>query len=403
MRTYVDTTGVSVPPRPQPPNGVRAVKGGDLMHASKEWANRPKDQAVYTMAELLQRTKAVQASARTSSNVPWAELRVAAHDNGRDLCLTRGAGAARFTNWSLGQLCSLPSSDGSGTIANQQFLGKLTPQTAAIVLNERLQAGIARKADAQLLFARQGDANQLRAITTDKYTRVWDAEIVERLAGLCERGTWQPAEAYRTADADRTIFGMKAGNALPLGWVSDRDMFVVLVDYDGAVEVAGSRYARFVMLSHSEVGDGALWLMWGLFDGACANFIMWGCRDVYEVNLRHSRSINEKWAEIGNAMKLPRLSSGEQSDLVAGITLARNTLLADNDENARAVIEAATKLPKGLVADAYELATNTPRYGDPKSIWGAVNGLTEVSQRAAHTDRRVQIDVAAARLMSLLK
>jgi len=64
----------------------------------------------------------------------------------------------------------------------------------------------------------------------------------------------------------------------------------------------------------------------------------------------------------------------------------------------------ATELPRGLVVDAYERAEATPRYGDPKSAWGMLNGLTEASQHAAeHADKRAAIDAKAARLMGLLK
>ena len=144
--TIIETTGHAVDVNANP-SGVRAVKGQNLMHASREWASRPADQAVFTMDDLLARTRTVQATSRSMANVPWSELQVLPHANGNDLCLTRGTGAARFSHWSLGQLCNLPSNDGSGSIASQAFLGKLSPALAAQVLNERLQAGIARKRD----------------------------------------------------------------------------------------------------------------------------------------------------------------------------------------------------------------------------------------------------------------
>jgi hypothetical protein len=58
-------------------------------------------------------------------------------------------------------------------------------------------------------------------------------------------------------------------------------------------------------------------------------------------------------------------------------------------------------LTKGTIESAYEVAEQTPRYGSPRSVWGMVNGLTEVSQ-GSYTDQRNEIDVQAGRLMEMV-
>lgn len=46
-----------------------------------------------------------------------------------------------------------------------------------------------------------------------------------------------------------------------------------------------------------------------------------------------------------------------------------------------------------------EVAEQTPRYGDPRSAWAMVQGLTEVSQRQSHGIDRVNADRAAGKIL----
>jgi len=40
-------------------------------------------------------------------------------------------------------------------------------------------------------------------------------------------------------------------------------------------------------------------------------------------------------------------------------------------------------------------------YGSPNTVWGMMNGLTEVSQEAEYASKRVAVDQAAARLATI--
>lgn len=387
------------------PSGFKAVAGGDLHVVHNQWKSRPADEQVFSIDELLSRTKAVKDSARELEGVPWADLKIVAGKDG-GLGLTRGSGVARFNNYSLGQFCSLPTADGS--LAPQGFVTQLSAGLAADVLNERLSSKIARKSAATLLVSgsdmKGGASATLRSVTSDKYERIFDFDIAERLGQLCARGGWGPASAFARAGQQPMARHARGEQArLPLGWLSDRNMFTLLVDYSRPIEIDGAIYSRFFVLSHSEVGAGALNVMFGLLDYVCCNMILWGCTQVYEASFRHTKSIHEKWAALGQGIS-NALSSDNQSDIASGIAAARKMLIADSQDEVLANVIAVTELPKGLVIDAYERAEATPRYGDPRSVWGMVNGLTEASQHAAeHADKRTAIDLKAARLMGLLK
>src|SRR6185436_6986208 len=61
-----------------------------------------------------------------------------------------------------------------------------------------------------------GQALTVRALTSDRYTRIYNADVSERLVALQARGPWQPAPASYGGSR-----GLYAG---------DRDMFAFMVD-----------------------------------------------------------------------------------------------------------------------------------------------------------------------------
>lgn len=384
------------------PAGFTRRADGDLLDAHNQWASRSPDEAVYSIDELLQRTKHNRDASRDKAGVDWSTLYV--KEDACSLQLAgRGGVGATFTNWSLSQLCALPAADGRGGIAPVSFISKLSTATAVDVLNERLQAGIGRTKDANLLVSKNGRLT-LRSITTEAYERVWDYDLAQRLASLCERGGWGPAEAFKRADDPmrkaRTFGGQET--PLPLGWVGDRSMFVCLVDYDGVIHSDGNTYARFFLLSNSEVGAASLKVTFGLLDFVCCNFILWGCTEVYEASFKHTKSIHDRWNALSEGFSR-QLSADNRQEILDGIAAARALRIDDTQDAVIAKVRAATDLSKALVASAYDKAEAAGRYGDPRSVWGMVNGLTEVSQTAQYADQRTAIDLKASRLMGLLR
>ena len=393
---HTNTIIMSEPANAQPPAAVfkkRDVAGGQVMDCHKQWRDRPADEAVFSVSELVERTGKLRA-ASFEEEYPWANLCVDARDGA--LYLAGG----QLNNNALQQLCRLPSADESGCMAPLDFVTKMRPETAARVLSERLQDGaVARKSNANLLVT----DGIIRSIMTEKYERIWDHELAERVADLASRGGWGPAQAFRTSAGTASQAWGPSDKPLPLGWVGDRSMFVCLVDYDGAVTHQGNDYARFFLLSNSEVGAAKLRVTFGLMDFACCNFILWGCHEVWDAEFVHTGNVRDSWAQISSGMS-KQLESDTRAEILTGMDTARAVLLGETKDRVLAVTQAHTRLPKSLVLDAYTRAEGTPRYGDPRSVWGMLNGLTEASQvHAQHADARTRIDTAAASLMDLLK
>lgn len=383
------------------PEGFTQRLPGEVFDVHHEWKRRPADEAVYTVDELLERTGDAMRNSAEVDGVSWDDLRVQV-DHRDCLTLVRPSREdLTLTHHSLTQLCGLPTEDGA--VAPVDFVSRLSPHMAAGVINERLRAGVCRASDASLLVQRRDSRLMLRGLTTQRYERVWDHVLAQRIADLVDGGTWQRAEAFQRAGEASVVHARGERKRLPLGWVGDRSMFVCLVDYRGFVEHNGNAYARFLLLSNSEVGAGSLKVVFGLMDFACSNFILWGCTEVYEANFRHTKTVHERWDALSVGMQ-HSLSDRNRVEIVEGMTRASNTLIGKGKTEVLAMTRAATELPAALVLDAYERAEATPRYGDPRSVWGMLNGLTEASQHAtAHADKRALIDAKAARIMGLMK
>lgn len=400
MRTAIDTTGYTLRingqavEQPRAKNlgavSVKSRSGSTVMDAHRQWAKRPADEAVYTFDELLTRAAKVRDDSREADPLAWSDLSIAA-DGERALRVVTPQGSAKLTHWATQQICTVVS-------APTDYLTRLPAALAAQNLNHGLRENCARTGDALLLKQRTDSGIQIRSITSNRYERVWDAEIAELAHKLHTKGTWGPCEAFKTATG-QTPRAWSEAKKLPLGWVGDRSSFIALADYEGAVNVNGSKLARFALLSNSEVGAQGLKIVFGLMDFACANFILWGCQQVTEVSARHVGDVRERFQTLTAPMH-KALTSGERDDLRSGLQAAQNHLIGDDKAEVLKRVSQVTRLPMAHIEMAWDKAEETPRYGDPRSSWGMLSGLTEASQEIhANADKRTAADLAAAKLM----
>jgi hypothetical protein len=189
-----------------------------------------------------------------------------------------------------------------------------------------------------------------------------------------------------------------------VAYASDHDLFVFLTDQQRTIEVDGARLFRGFFVENSEVGAASFRVTLFLYDAVCSNVIVWGVRNVKEVTLRHVGRIRDEVLGEGSRV-LPTLAAYAASsahEQEQQITRAQRTLVADTrDEVISTLLGRRLGLTESALDAAYTIASETPRYGDPRSVWGVVNGLTEYSQRTAHADERIALDRAAGRVMQI--
>lgn len=364
----------------------------ELFKASKQWANRPADERFGSLRELYNATHGYYESA-VEAEVAWRDLRVEAIAGDVRL-VGRETQPAVLTNWAFGQLSARV-----GAPAN--YLRELPATLAAQNLNHGLKAradeleqspASTASKSAQLLIHRNGSM-LVRALTSDRYSRIWNHEVAVRLLDLEQQG-WEPARAdIRTTDDD-----------FPALYASDHDMFAFIRNPNLTVEEKGSSGAvyRGVIAENSEVGASALKLTRFLYREMCGNHIIWGASELVDVSVRHVGDVHERmkrWELVLNEYAAQGASEEE-----AMIERARTIQIADTKEGVLDKLFGIRQLniSRRTLEASYD-AVVPEQDGDARTVWGMVQGITRHSQTLPFADKRNDLDRAAGRVLERIK
>lgn len=358
-----------------------------LMQASNEWSKRPADERFASLEALHAATthhKEVSAQAR---NIKLASLRVevdgwANDPNAKPQLIGESGKRADFTHYSFGQLCRTVG-------APAAYLRELPAQLAADNLNVGIQR--AEETPRNLLFAQNG-ALRLRAMTSDSYTRIWNADVTARLLRLTEQQPeWQPAPA--AFDGSRGLYA------------SDADMFAFLVDNERRIfeSLPGGGLGRGFFVSNSEVGAASFAVTTFFYEYICGNHRVWGAKGVSELRIRHVGNADAR-AFGSLAVELRKYADASASADEAKISAARTHVLgASKDDVLDAVF--GLRIPnitRGVIAASYDKAVEREDwYGAPNTVWGLTGGMTEIARDLPVAADRVELDRAAGRLMEV--
>ena len=381
----------------------------ELMQASREWASRPPDQRFWSLEDL--HAHSVQERSRSLGGVCRADAVRIAHNPDTGLMLQGKESSARLTNWSFGQICNRAK-------APQSFLSRLPGPMVADVMNERLRAEASDHDTDLRILIRRGETPTARAITSSRYTRIWNSEITRRLLSLQSAGWRTPPARPSTSDAvtrpatqaDVIRLGGGGGLAIKVGdpispaglYASDRDLFVFMVNESRLIEDGmGNTLARGFFVGNSEVGAKTFWIMTFLYAAVCGNHIVWGAQNVVELSLRHVGSADDK-AFRGLEIGLSRWADQSASEDEHRITRARGVLLGKSKDEVLDFLFGKKMLGLEDATNAYTIAErDADTYGDPRSAWGMVNGITALSQSKPYAEDRVALDRTAGKLMEV--
>lgn len=381
----------------------------ELFKAHKQWATRPADERFASLAELHQATKAYAESAR-EKHVTVSDLRTEAVDGDVRL-IGKQNNPASLTHWAFGQLATRVGAPAS-------YLRDLPATLACQNLNYGL-AEMGKTADdnevkkANLLFHSNGNL-LLRAFTSDKYARIWNWEVAERLLYLEKQG-WTPAVPDKrfdggnpaecqvcngTGDGGSCVTCKGTGKALPALYASDHDMFAFVRNNSVVIREPGNPdgLQRGVIVENSEVGASALKLTRFLYRELCGNHIIWGASKVLEIAVRHVGDARDRFSRYYGEIK--RYAETGATEDEAKISAARKVYIADTKEGVLDKLFGMRQLAlsRKALEGGYE-AVNREQDGDPNSVWGIVQGLTRYSQKTSYADQRYAIDRAAGRIL----
>jgi len=399
----------------------------ELFKAHRQWAERPADERFATLQELYNVTKDYADKAR-EKNVPVSDIRTEASSG--DVQLVGKAGVpAGLTHWAFGQLCARVGAPAS-------YLREL-PATLA---TQNLNHGLANYADkhdtANLMFHTTNGDMLLRAFTSEKYARIWNWEVAERLLGLESLG-WEPArpdmrwdggDASRCQSCDGTGTAMDketyyadnpsvdgrcktckgTGQALPALYASDHDLFAFVrncsvvireTNEDGTGTGNPDGLQRGVIVENSEVGASALKLTRFLYRCMCGNHIIWGASRVVDFAIRHvGDTVRERFGQY--TAEIRRYAESSASDDEAVISRARTVRIGETKDAVLDKLFGMRSLSLSRkILDAGYMANVPGQDGDPRTVWGMVQGLTRHSQTIPYADGRTTIDRAAGKIL----
>lgn len=374
----------------------------ELMRASSNWANRPADQRFWTVQELVNATLAHRNAAKTAS-VDLRTMQVGANKGEIEL-LGRTGAKAQLTHWAFSQLCQRVGAPAS-------YLRSLPTDYAVHNLNYGLEH--ATNSDGRLLLHENGGF-YARAITSEKYTRIWNYDIAKHLLGF-ESDGWKvpPARPANHGDSNIRIataadanlsLTVKAGDEIgPAGlYASFEDMFAFMLHPENVIQDgtdAGLMRGFFVW--NSEVGKSTFGVQTFLFRGVCGNHIVWDATNLKEIRLRHVGNADER-AFQGLEVALTEYANESATETEAKIARAKTFVI--KGKSADDVIDVIFSKMRLLTRSAAMTAYNSviPDIdGQPYTAWGFAQGITRMSQMAVNADTRVDLDRAAGKVLEM--
>lgn len=377
----------------------------NLFKASLQWATRPPDERFSSLSEMRGACFAYFNSA-VEAVTSFGSVRVEAEEG--EVKVIGPEQRARLTHWAFGQICQRVNAPAS-------YLRTLPATLVCQNLNNGFKQradDLQKEGDANLLFHNNGGL-LLRAATSDKYSRIWNYEVVDRLLQLPDGWRTPPARpafvnqpGTRKATEADVLDGKPFGLSISVGdevapaglYASDHDCFVFMVNESARInDGSPAGLARGFFLENSEVGASSLRVTTFLYRGVCGNHIVWDAEGVRTVAIRHVGKACEKaFSEF--TVQLREYSDASVSDDEAKIKLAQSFKIAGKRED---VIDSLFKnksidLSRRMLGDAYDSTDELHEIdGDPRTAWGMAQGVTRLSQRSEFADERRNFDKQA--------
>lgn len=222
------------------------------------------------------------------------------------------------------------------------------------------------------LFLREHD-NQLRGILSDKFSVLDTPDIIDSI--------------YRTIDVDD--YSVKSGLVTP-------ERFHARLIQNDMLEIDGEKLQAGLQIDSSDVGRKVLTVRFMIYKEVCTNGLVIQKAGGMLFEQKHIGITNEAfYSQLNQAMDLVPSVLENSIDLITGakdteLTLSRTTKLVEDTAS-------KLKMPEDIPTEVIQLINSNY----DRSLWGVVNGFTEIAQNYT-LDRRLEIEQEAGRLLSLV-
>jgi hypothetical protein len=351
---------------------------------NKQWASRPNDQRFLDVPSLLASVEARRNSSREHS-LALDCLTLGTTSGGEIAVCDKGGPLGELSHFAFGQLCARAK-------APAGYLRSLPADLAVIPLQWSLETHEATSDEGNdcKLLTRVNGHDTVAAVTSPTYGRIWDVDVVRAVANTFDLDAWRvPASSYSARDPKR---------ATTL-YASDRDIFMFLCN-ESTIDVDGETLRRGVILWNSEVGSATCGISTFTYDYVCDNRIIWGQDNFRELKIRHTSGGPHRFAQ----QAAPQLAAYAQSSSLRDATTihaAKAYEVAKDREGVQKWL-AEKGFSKGIAKNAYDAAERDPRGYNPRSVWGLVQGITDIAHDIPHTDDRTAVETRAGSLLEAL-
>lgn len=354
---------------------------------SNQWATRPDDQRFLSLNELL--THVQRRRDRSASvDVATEHLQLTATESGEMQVSDERGAHGIMSHWSFGQLCQIAK-------APAGYLRSLPAELARLPLSWSLE--MAGRDDHKLLV-RQGSETtpgalaEVDAITSGTYGRIWDADVVKAVTDRIGPEWKVPGASYAARDP-------KLASTL---YASDRDVFLFLVDETRPIEVDGETMFRGFYTWNSEVGSATFGIATMLYQYVCDNRNIWGPKDFREIKIRHTSGGPHRFMY----QAAPALRTYAQASSHGIETTVRAAMACEVAKDKAGVLSwlKAKGFTAPVAQKAYDAAEqDTKRKApNPRTVWGLVQGLTQIAHDIKHTDERTDLERKAGALLDVV-
>lgn len=379
------------------------TKGHVYGGISSQWMNRPDDQRFTSLYDLREQVAKWAQESRAEFIRP-DKVRVTVDEgNQHFLGLDLGDGNVIEPNhWSFGQLCAM-------TKTPAWYLRTLPAKLAAI----NLQHGLMQNGgeDRMLAYVRRNGTQELRAVTSDSYGRIFDRDVIDQVINIAGDGIgqtrWKVPGTIQwgtgngvTVKYNPFVDVTKENTTL---YASDRDMYVFLVDDTHPIEIGTlpngepDLVFRGFVVWNSEVGSKTFGLQTMLMRGVCQNRNVWGAEGFKELNIRHTSGAPVRFGvEAGPA--LLSYSNASAMPIIEKVQRAKSTIVARDDEERVKFMTDKVKATKS-VADRVIATVLREEQKAAESVWDFVQGMTAVARTIGRQDERLDLERTAGKLM----
>lgn len=379
-------------------HAIDHTKGQSIGTVSNQWAMRPDDQKFLSLDALETKTTEWREQSHTKLIVPATIEAVWDAEHPDYLAVKVDDAIVSPTNFGFGQIASLAGAPAS-------YLRDLPGALAAVNINYGLQA--AQQAP-RMVYLRENGVTTMRAMTSTKYGRIFDNDVVKAVRNIAGNGTgdtpWKVPGCINWSGEHGITYNPEVDITTESTtlYASDRDVFIFLVDDKHPIEVGKLANGepdlmfRGFYVWNSEVGQRTFGVATMYLRGVCQNRCLWGVEGFSEVSFKHTAAAPDKFA----AEAIPLLTSFSQSGtskVVDGVKNAKAAVVAESQEGRLAFLAKFGFSAKAAVSIIEQVKLEESK--DPSSVWDFAMGVTAVARSCQHQDARLQLESIAGKML----